>query len=706
MLLSPIQKAAEALAKELPADDRVLSDEAWRVYRFQTEDLAVVKLTIARACELSQLPKPSILSAEELICRIRAYKQKTATTEQKAKASVSDTDILDALRDIFLPLQKKDSRAKVFVCLHPKENHQGAALDDTALRIMRVVAMDCAERRMEHISNLDLETKIPSNNPQGLSNNVFFALYGSPCSLPGELRDAMMTITYPCLTPEDFGYLLQEFDLRNQQEKKENGFGREPKLLEFKKHDPILRWYANRMAGLDEIVVRRLLRSMNSAFSNNFANYKDLQRIEPVIIDYKNRILKQHNRLEVISERESESSNQSFSGDKPGEQFVIGLSAIERWLASHKTVIRSDENAPTGILLVGVPGTGKSATAKEVSRQLELPLVRLDMSKILGRYVGDSEKGMQEMLEDLRFVAPCVLWIDEIEKAMSGADGKSDGSGVIQRLFGMLLTFIQENDRPVFTVTTANDISRLPPEFFRNGRFNQAFCLMMPNYRECCEIMKLKLNQYARRQNWECRISPSQAGLILDECLGTPDCPRFLTGADIEAHVQELFWYYKEHSVTKCPEPKALRNDMRNLAALVRAQASPCAPQTMDDLAARYLDMMRRGLTMAGDEKTPYVGKNLRLERVQYASFDENEPDTRAPLCIELPEEFKHFAEFENVQNAVGKEPSAWYDARFFYELTNAMYRVLIMDQRICLDYARKEYWKRNNYLYKKKSEL
>ena len=323
------------------------------------------------------------------------------------------------------------------------------------------------------------------------------------------------------------------------------------------------------------------------------------------------------------------------------------------------------------------------------------------MAKILGRFVGDSEKGMQEMLEDLQFVAPCVLWIDEVEKALSGADGKSDGTGVIQRLFGMLLTFIQENDKTVFIVTTANDISRLPPEFFRNGRFNQSFCLMMPNYQECCDIMHLKLNQYAQKRGWKCRISRSEAALVLDECLGTPDSPRFLTGADIEAHVQELFWHYREHGVTEFPEMKALRQDMKLLSNTVRAIASPKAPYTMDDLAARYLDMIQRGLTMAGDAKTPYVGKNLHLERIQYASFDEKKPNEQPLLCIDLPKEFQEYRDYENVKNAIGKAPSVWYDARFFYELANAMNRSVIMNQYLCMEYTRKEYWKRMNYLNK-----
>ena len=173
---------------------------------------------------------------------------------------------------------------------------------------------------------------------------------------------------------------------------------------------------------------------------------------------------------------------------------------------------------------------------------MHLPLVKLDMSRILGGYVGDSEKGMREMLEDLKFAAPCVLWIDEVEKAMSGANGKrGEGSGVMERLFGMLLTFMQENDRIVFSVTTANDISQLPPEFFRNGRFDQAFCVMMPEYSGCCRIMQGKLAPYMRSLGWlgpKESVSAGYAREVFDACIGTKERPRFLTGADIEAHVK------------------------------------------------------------------------------------------------------------------------------------------------------------------------
>ena len=721
---SPLKKAANLLVKALPAEEGclsgkpILSDEPWRIFRFQTDDLAVVRLTVNRAFQNCGIVDPKWYSVDEFYRKIaKPEETQKGSGKPNFKKSITETEFIQAVKTE-LKEHTRCAEQCIFIYANPSGNGREPKLSDDALWIMQTAARECAEERawqfkaqIEDQASAGLE---PSS-VVAVSNRLFFALYGPSCKLPGELSASVMTVEYDPLTPEDFRSLLQEFHMRNELMKSfkfelmkgakdscksvKRPEDLESGLAPLTVDDSVCEWYADRMSGMDEIVVRRLLRSMNNAFPEGCANYNELDKIEVVIADYKNRILKQHDRLEVIPTEDAQKHRD--------EKTVVGLDSLQKWVSDHKDAIKRFGNPPTGIMLVGIPGTGKSATAKEVARELRLPLVRLNMAKILGKYVGESESGMQEMLEDLRFVAPCVLWIDEIEKAMSGADGKSDGSGVIQRLFGMLLTFMQENKRPVFTVTTANDISRLPPEFFRNGRFDQVFSLMMPNYRECKKIMQLKLNDYAEKLNWGYKFDENVSAELLDLCLGTPKEPRFLTGADIEAHVKELFWYYKSKYVRQFPGKdeegmEKFKEKLKEFAGTVRAQASPAAPHTMDDLSARYLDMIQRGLKTAGSENTHYIGKNLTLDRVQNFVFDEKKSECKLPMCMTIP---KGYEKYESAEKCKAMKTSEWYDARFFFELVSAMSRCVLMNPKLTMENARQEYWNMKTSSNKKTTE-
>ncbi|MEM8604468.1 MAG: AAA family ATPase, partial [Cyanobacteria bacterium P01_H01_bin.121] len=147
--------------------------------------------------------------------------------------------------------------------------------------------------------------------------------------------------------------------------------------------------------------------------------------------------------------------------------------------------------APKGILLVGVQGCGKSLAAKVIARQWQLPLLKLDAGRLYGKYVGESEKNFRRAIALADAMAPAVLWIDELEKSFGGT-GDSD-SGVSQRLFGSLLTWMQEKDQAIFLVATANDLSKLPPELLRKGRFDEIFFVDLPVAPERETIFKIHL---------------------------------------------------------------------------------------------------------------------------------------------------------------------------------------------------------------------
>ncbi|MEM4658877.1 MAG: AAA family ATPase, partial [Candidatus Methanosuratincola sp.] len=149
---------------------------------------------------------------------------------------------------------------------------------------------------------------------------------------------------------------------------------------------------------------------------------------------------------------------------------------------------------PKGILLLGVPGCGKSLCAKAVANEWGLPLLRFDPSSLYDKYIGETEKNFRRAISTAEKVAPVVLWIDEIEKALSPSHGSQDG-GVSARLFGAFLSWMQERKGDVFVVATANDVEKLPPEFLRKGRFDEIFFVDLPDEESRRSIFEIHLRR-------------------------------------------------------------------------------------------------------------------------------------------------------------------------------------------------------------------
>lgn len=176
-----------------------------------------------------------------------------------------------------------------------------------------------------------------------------------------------------------------------------------------------------------------------------------------------------------------------------------GFGNLQRWLDRAKMGFTPEAKAlnltpPRGILLVGVPGCGKSLAAKVIAREWRLPLLKLDAGRLFDKFVGESEKNFRKAVEMAESLAPIILWVDEIEKAMvaGGGNGEAD-AGLSRRLFGAFLTWLQEKKEEVFVVATANDLSSLPPELLRKGRFDEIFFVDLPDDRERDAIWKIHL---------------------------------------------------------------------------------------------------------------------------------------------------------------------------------------------------------------------
>jgi len=175
---------------------------------------------------------------------------------------------------------------------------------------------------------------------------------------------------------------------------------------------------------------------------------------------------------------------------------VGGLTGVKdflrkRSLAFGPAATRFGLPKPKGILFIGPPGVGKSLLAKVAASVLQIPLLRFDIGRFQGSLVGESEKKMRLALALAEGQSPCILWIDEIEKAFGGVTNSSGDSGVLQRQFGYLLNWTQERTAPVFMVATANSIQQLPPEFLRKGRFDEIFFIDLPTATERKAIMKV-----------------------------------------------------------------------------------------------------------------------------------------------------------------------------------------------------------------------
>jgi SpoVK/Ycf46/Vps4 family AAA+-type ATPase len=182
------------------------------------------------------------------------------------------------------------------------------------------------------------------------------------------------------------------------------------------------------------------------------------------------------------------------------------MALLKEWIYKRRNCFTDEAEQfgiepPKGIVCVGVPGSGKSLISKAIAGVFGVPVVRLDFGRVFNAYVGRSEERVRKALEMAQAMAPCVLFIDEVEKGLSGTSGGGD-SGTSSRVLGTFLTWLQDNTAPVFTVVTANNIANLPPELTRRGRFDAIFASTLPGVRERIEVIKIHLAKRGRPTNY------------------------------------------------------------------------------------------------------------------------------------------------------------------------------------------------------------
>jgi len=350
----------------------------------------------------------------------------------------------------------------------------------------------------------------------------------------------LIITAYDKFIPDDLqkDILIQSFDLPTKEELQETLLN----LVEQNKHNPKLKFdlSSDTLSKLCDAASGLTLHEAENAFALSIVRDGELNEKDvATIAEEKKQIIQRNGLLE-------------FSMPKLKMEDVGGLQNLKNWLVKRSDSWSEKANkynlpSPRGVLITGLPGCGKSLTAKTISSLWNIPLLRLDMGALYNGLVGSSERNMRNVIQTAEAMAPCVLWVDEIEKAFSGIGGSGD-SGVATRMFGTFLTWMQEKEKFVFVAATANQIHSLPPELMRKGRFDEIFFVDLPTQIE----RQIILNIHIKKRF----VNPEVVGnLVIDKAFIDRLTARTegFTGAEIEqVVVSALFEAFAENrSVTE-----------------------------------------------------------------------------------------------------------------------------------------------------------
>jgi SpoVK/Ycf46/Vps4 family AAA+-type ATPase len=296
-------------------------------------------------------------------------------------------------------------------------------------------------------------------------------IIGSDLSIPKELQDLITVLQFQLPLEEEISQELNRL----------------MSSLNIKVDSQLFESLTRACQGLSLERIRRVL-------SKIIATYKTINSDSiGVLLSEKKQIISQTEILEYSSVNEQIAN-------------LGGLENLKDWLKKRKTAFGLQAfnyglPTPRGLLLIGIQGTGKSLTAKAIANDWQLPLLKLDVGKLFGGIVGESESRLRQMINVAETISPCILWIDEIDKAFSNTDNRGD-SGTSNRVLATFISWLSEKTKPVFVIATANNIDLLPIEIIRKGRFDEIFFLDLPEKKERKEIFKIHLQTF-RPNSWE-----------------------------------------------------------------------------------------------------------------------------------------------------------------------------------------------------------
>jgi len=293
---------------------------------------------------------------------------------------------------------------------------------------------------------------------------------GSEINIPIELRDFITVLKFELPTPNEI-------------------------------EEELIRLFTSLNIKIDNLLIENLIRAcqglslerIRRVLSKIIATYKIIdERSLNLILNEKRQIISQTGILEYWE------TDQSLNN-------IGGIENLKKWLEKRTTAFSQQATnyglpVPRGLLLVGIQGTGKSLTAKVIANDWQLLLLKLDIGKLFGGIVGESESRLRQTIQVAEALSPCILWIDEIDKAFSNMESRGD-SGTSNRVLASFLTWLSEKTAAVFVVATANNVKNLPLEILRKGRFDEIFFLDLPIYEERVEIFKIHLKAF-RQETW------------------------------------------------------------------------------------------------------------------------------------------------------------------------------------------------------------
>ena len=324
-----------------------------------------------------------------------------------------------------------------------------------------------AEEELKDAKNIAYIKKIAETRYSSPDYNFTIIVVSEIETVPKELEKFTSILDIPNMSKDEIEKYILKFSKDNNIKVDEKDIGE----------------VAISLKGLTKLEIDHVLNMIIESKNNISISGRD------IIIKEKGQIIKKSSILEIIDFKEK-------------IEDIGGLEGLKEWLKSKAQVFRRLDEAkkfgvdtPKGVLLVGMPGCGKSLAAKASARLFNVPLLRLDIGRLLGKYVGESEHNMRVALKTAESISPCILWIDEIEKAFAGINQDGGASDITKRLFGQFLTWLQEKENTVFVVATANDITAFPPEFLRKGRFDEVFFIDFPNEEERERIFEIHLEK-------------------------------------------------------------------------------------------------------------------------------------------------------------------------------------------------------------------
>lgn len=389
--------------------------------------------------------------------------------------------------------------------------------------------------------------------------------------IPADMEKEISVVDFPLPTEEELGGLLEELVL-----------GLNPAAVRVT--DEEKRELIRSALGLT-------MQEAENAFSRAIVAQRGLTKEAVSIIhEEKNQVVRKTGVLEFVE------SNLNIDD-------IGGLENLKNWLLKRNNSWNERARAyglpaPKGVLITGVPGCGKSLTAKAMSAIWNLPLLKLDMGRIFGGIVGSSEENIRKAIQTAEAIAPSILWVDEIEKGFAGT--KSDGdSGTAARVFGTFLTWMQDKTAPVFVIATSNDISALPPELLRKGRFDEIFFVDLPTMKEREKIFQLHLNKRIRGSEIPHEITLDKE--TLHELAAASDG---FSGAEIEQAVISALYeaFFAERGLRK-----------EDLLKSIRESVALSVTQREQILALREWASRRAVLATARDDREESEDGTVRM---------------------------------------------------------------------------------------------